>query len=92
MVNAINSNINSVQFFNATNAFKAANTKPVEPTVQAEPEIPEGITTNDNDILKKLDIADVQKYASLAGEKELSEDDIKYGLTYGRSIMADWVV
>ena len=92
MVNAINSNINSIQFHTATNAFKAAAAKPVEEIKEIEPEISEGIATNEDSILKKLDLEDVKKYASLVGENDISEDDIKYGLTYGRSVLADWLV
>lgn len=91
MVNAINSNVNAIQFFNATNAFKASSLKPAETFMPEEPEISDGITDVNNEMLKELDVPDVRKYASSIGE-EVSDDDIKYGLTYGRSVLADWVV
>ena len=36
-----------------------------------------------------IDVKDVQKYASLLGE-DLTVDEIKYGLMYGRSVIADF--
>ena len=91
MVNSINPNISAIQFFNAANAFKTAS-KPIEKIAQPQPEVPEGISQNDNTLLKNVDVDDVKKYASLIGENNVDEEDIKYGLTYGRSVLADWVV
>ena len=45
-----------------------------------------------SNILKSVNVDEIKKYASISGEENLSEDDIKYGLIYGRSVMADWVV
>lgn len=45
----------------------------------------------DNQITDKIDVKDIQKYASSVGES-LSIDDINYGLTYGRSVIADYSV
>ena len=39
---------------------------------------------------KTIDVADIQKYAQQAGEN-LTLDDINYGLTYGRSVIADYI-
>ena len=36
-----------------------------------------------------IDVKDVQKYANLLGE-DLTVDEIKYGLMYGRSVIADF--
>ncbi|MDD3238279.1 MAG: hypothetical protein PHV37_09325 [Candidatus Gastranaerophilales bacterium] len=91
MVSGINSGINSIRFFNATNAFKAAVAE--EKPEKNEPMTADGVHLNDNnDMLKVVDVKDVKKYASLLGEDGLSDDDIKYGLTYGRSVIADWMV
>ncbi len=77
---------------NATNAFKAASAKPQEPAI-AEPQVSEGTNVNDaRNLFKNIDVDEVKKYASMSGEKDLSEEDITYGLVYGRSVMADWVV
>ena len=89
MVISINSGISPIQLLNATNAFKAIDKKPEE----LQEEISEGVNLNDNNnLLTEIDAKDVRKYASMMGENSISDDDIKYGLTYGRSIIADWVV
>ena len=91
MVNGINSQVSAVQLLNATNAFKAQAVKPNEKEV--EQQTSDGVELNDNNnMLKDINLDEIKQFASMAGEKNLSEDDIKYGLTYGRSIMADWVV
>ena len=36
-----------------------------------------------------IDVKDVQKYASLLGE-DITVEEIKYGLMYGRSVIADF--
>ena len=90
MVNAVgNSNINPIQMFNALNAFKGAN--PVEESVTA-PEISEGLDVNDKSILQDQDLAEIKEFAKIVGEDNLSNDDIQYGLTYGRSVIADYAV
>lgn len=92
MVNGISSGVNQVQLFNATNAFKTAAAKP-QSQIMPEPQVAEGVNVNDSqNILKNLDVDEVKKYASMTGENNLSDDDIKYGLVYGRSVMADWMV
>lgn len=89
MINTVgNSNINPIQMFNATNAFKQ-NGKIEE--VKA-PEISEGLEINDNTIFKNQDLTEIKQFAKTAGEENLSNDDIQYGLTYGRSVIADYVV
>jgi len=95
MVNSINSNLNTIQFFNATNAFKNINSvktieAPQETKTQDATE--EKTFLNDNDILNNINMDEIKEYASKIGENNINEDDIKYGLTYGRSILADWVV
>lgn len=89
MVSGINSSISPIQLLNATNAFKSINNKPED----VQQESPEGIDLNDNNnLLTEVDAKDVRKYASMMGENNISDDDIKYGLTYGRSIIADWMI
>lgn len=89
MVNSISSpNINPVQLLNAVNAFKSTT------TVQ-EPKIPEtsdGIEINGNNILENQNVDEIKKLAQKAGEENLSNEDIQYGLTYGRSVIADYVI
>lgn len=89
MVNAISSsNINPIQMFSALNAFKSTSSVQ-NPDIQ---EISEGIDINQTNILENQNIEEIQKFAQDAGESGLSVDDIKYGLTYGRSVIADYAI
>ena len=89
MVNAISTpNINPVQMLSALSAFKASE------QVQENriPETSDGIEINDNNILKNQDTNEIRQFAKIAGEENLSNEDIQYGLTYGRSVIADYMV
>lgn len=91
MVNAIGTNnINPVQMFNAVNAFRA--TEQVQNKNLPEPETSDGIEINDNNILKNQDTDEIRQFAKIMGEENLSNEDIQYGLTYGRSVIADYMI
>lgn len=93
MVSGINSGISAIQLINATNAFKAASAVKTQEPAVVEPQVSEGTDINDSkNLLKNINVDEIKKYASMSGEENLSEEDIKYGLVYGRSVMADWVV
>ena len=90
MVNAISSqNINQVQMFNALNAFKASDK--VQNNNET-PEVSDGIQVNDSSILQDQNTDEIKQFAKTAGEESLSNEDIQYGLTYGRSVIADYLV
>lgn len=94
MLGSINSrsNISAIQLLNATNAFK--NTKvsnPIEQSQNQSPQVSDGIDINDDSILKSQNIEEIKKYAEMAGENGLTEDDIKYGLSYGRSVIVEYM-
>lgn len=89
MVNAIStSNINPIQMLNAVSAFKASG------QIQDSniPETSDGIDINDNNILKNQNTDEIRQFAKIAGEENLSNEDIQYGLTYGRSVIADYII
>lgn len=89
MVNSINSNnINPIQMFNAVSAFKSSS--PIDE--QKIPETSDGTNINDSSILQDQDVAEIKEFAKTVGENNLSNDDIQYGLTYGRSVIADYVI
>lgn len=89
MVNAISaSNINPVQMFNAVNTFKALD-KVQDDKIK---ETSDGIDINDNSILKNQDTDEIKQFAKIAGEENLSTEDIQYGLTYGRSVIVDYAI
>lgn len=89
MVSSIGaSGINPVQMFNAVNAFKSAE-KVNEAVIQ---DTSAGININDTNILQNQNLEEIKNIAEIAGESSLSNDDIQYGLTYGRSVIADYIV
>ena len=82
---------NSLQMINALNAF-GGNKKVENQDIQyKEFDTSNGINLADNDnLLQKINLREIKNYAQQAGEMNLSDDDIKYGLTYGRSVIADY--
>lgn len=90
MVSPLSSNISAIQLLNAANAFKNA-TRPIVPEAQNIPEVSEGTDLNDNNILKSQNLDEIREYAKLAGENNLSDEDIKYGLSYGRSVIVEYM-
>ena len=89
MLNAIGtSNINPVQMFNAVNAFKSSG----QIQDNQMPEVSDGIQINDNNILKNQNIDEIKQVAQNVGESNLSNEDIQYGITYGRSVIADYMI
>ena len=80
---------NSVQQFSALNAFKSNQNVSKSDTEQAE--VSKGInTTSAKTLLDRIDVNEVRECAKTVGEFNISDDDIKYGLTYGRSVIADY--
>lgn len=89
MVSAIStSNINPVNMLSAVNAFKASE-KIQENKI---PEVSDGLDINDSNILKNQNTDEIKQFAKNAGEENLSDEDIQYGLTYGRSVIADFMI
>ena len=82
------SNVSLIQLFNASNAFK--NTSAATTQIK-EPFTTDGIEINDNSILKSQNVEEIKKFAELAGENNLTEEDIKYGLSYGRSVIVEYL-
>lgn len=81
---------NSVQQFSAVNAFRSNQNvrKPEEENV----EVSRGTnTTNSKSLLERIDVNDVRACAETVGEFNISDDDIKYGLLYGRSVIAEFL-
>lgn len=97
MLGSINShsNVSAIQLLNAANAFKNTKaTNPYETAQKQEPQVSDGIDINDDSILKSQNIDEIKKYAKMvqeAGDNDLTEDDIKYGLSYGRSVIVEYM-
>ena len=80
----------SIQAFNAMNAFKPKSVETTQPEIQ---DISDGLDVNDSsNILKNQNLDEIKNIAQSMGEENISDDDIKYGLTYGRSVIADFSV
>jgi len=92
MISAIGGN-NSLQMMSALNAFKAdSSTNKDTAGSFADLNTSSGINLADNNtLLNQIDVGDVKNYAQQIGEMHLTDDDIKYGLTYGRSVIADYL-
>ena len=87
-----NSGINSVQQFSAVNAFRTnKNLKPAE-ELQQKTEVADGTkTTSTPSLLDKVDVNEIRKCAEYVGEYDITDEDIKYGMIYGRSVIAVWL-
>jgi len=84
---------NQIQAFTAVNAFKNAQDALKNDKTRVEDNTPSGVDLKDNNILlKDQNIAEIRDFAKIAGEENLTDEDIKYGLTYGRSVIADYVI
>ena len=88
-----NSGINSVQQFSAVNAFRSNKTvKPAEEMQEGINQNRDGVHSSSNkNILDSIDVNDIRECAKTVGEYNITDEDIKYGLLYGRSVIAEWL-
>lgn len=84
---------NSLQMINALNAFGGNKRVETQNNFQYNDiETSNGINLTDNDnLLKNINLNEIRNFAQQAGETNLTDDDIKYGITYGRSVIADFI-
>ncbi len=84
--------VNAVQQFSALNSFKSNKVlKPAEELQENTDAVSGTKTTSTPSLLDKIDVNDVRKCAETVGEFNISDDDIKYGMLYGRSVIAEWL-
>ena len=82
---------NSVQQFSALSAFKSNKNLPKQ-EANNEVEVSRGTeTASAKSLLDRIDVNDVRECAKTVGEFNISDDDIKYGLLYGRSVIAEFL-
>lgn len=85
---------NNVQTFSALNAFRT-NKNVTKPHDKEENSIVEntsnGVKAAPKSILDRVDIQDIRRCAGYVGENNITDEDIKYGLIYGRSVIAEWL-
>lgn len=85
---------NSVQQYSALNAFRSTSTvtRPEEHEVNGVADITSsGVKSAPKSILERVDTDDIRKCAEYVGEYNITDEDIKYGLIYGRSVIAEWL-
>ena len=93
MISGINSNISSLQMLRAQNAFAQAKKAPekqeVVPQVEEEKEIISSIKSSTP--LERLQdkIIDEIRGDLTSINDEITDEDIRYGLTFGRSVLID---
>lgn len=82
---------NDVQRFSAVNALRtSANiTKPQELSRQIEEE--EVRTPAPKGLLDRVDVNEIKECAKYVGEYNITDEDIKYGMIYGRSVIAEYL-
>ena len=94
MLSSIGQN-NNVQRFSAVNALRTSASQLKRPAEQEQnavsEEITNGVKLAPKGLLERVDVADIRKHAGFVGEFNISDDDIKYGLMYGRSVIAEYL-
>lgn len=82
---------NSVQQFSALNAFKSnKNLKPIKeetPAIEKRETKPSAMMS----LSDRIDVDEVRECAKYVGEFNITDDDIRYGLLYGRSVIAEFL-
>ena len=87
-----NSGVNPVQQFSAVNAFKSSSKPVSEKVEQGSANTGDGVNSSTNkNILDRVDVNDIRECAKTVGEYNITDEDIKYGLLYGRSVIAEWL-
>lgn len=82
---------NSVQQFSALSAFKSNQNLPKKEDSE-QIDVSRGTeTTSAKNLLDRIDVNEVRECAKTVGEFNISDDDIKYGLLYGRSVIAEFL-
>ena len=82
---------NSVQQFSALSAFKSNQNLPKKEDSE-QINVSRGTeTASAKNLLDRIDVNEVRECAKTVGEFNISDDDIKYGLLYGRSVIAEFL-
>lgn len=82
---------NSVQQFSALSAFKSNQNLPKKEDSE-QIDVSRGTeTTSAKTLLDRIDVNELRECAKTVGEFNISDDDIKYGLLYGRSVIAEFL-
>ena len=85
-----NQGVNLLQSISAKNAFQNINTNKKGDNTEINQNKEVQNTFDDKNMVSKINTQEVKNYASQMNEN-LTDDDIKYGLVYGRSVIADYI-
>ena len=89
MLSSVGQN-NNVQRFSAVNAFRSNQT--VRKPEEEQMEVSKGVETKEaKTLLDRIDVNELRECAKTVGEFNISDEDIKYGLLYGRSVIAEFL-
>ena len=83
--------ISQVQQFSALNAFKG--NKNIKPAKE-ESKVADSKETRASAMMSlsdRIDVDEVRECAKYVGEFNITDDDIRYGLLYGRSVIAEFL-
>ena len=94
MLSSVGQN-NNLQRFSAVNALRTGANILNKPVEEAQESIidrtSDGTKSAPKGLLERVDVTDIRKHAEFIGEFNISDDDIKYGLMYGRSVIAEYL-
>ena len=94
MLSSIGQN-NNVQRFSAVNALRTSANQLNKSAEKGQDSVIENTSsatkTAPKGLLERVDVADIRRCAGFVGEFNISDDDIKYGLMYGRSVIAEYL-
>ena len=82
---------NNVQRFSAVNALRSSASQ-LRPETN-ETTTPEDFTTKvaPKGLLDRINVDEVRECAKTVGEYDITDEDIKYGMMYGRSVIAEFL-
>ena len=94
MLSSVGQN-NTVQVFSAVNVLRSSASQLNKSTEKSQDNVIEETSTATKvapkSLLERVDVGDIRKCAEYVGEFNISDDDIKYGLMYGRSVIAEFL-
>ena len=94
MLSSVGQN-SSVQVFSAVNALRTSANQLNKQTENVQDSIVEntsdGTKSAPKSLLERVDVSDIRRCAEFVGEFNITDEDIKYGLMYGRSVIAEYL-
>ena len=88
VTNPINST-NSLNFINSFNAKNAFHPKKQQEEIQETDNESSIVNHVNNSILNNINVDEIQQYAEKLGSNKLTENELKYGLMFGRSVLVN---